>query len=92
MLTIVALFCLYHALKRSELNYSCIVYSFACKSVLRTLDAVHHAGFCQEAFHILFVQSLYVKVEETTLFPMPMKFAMNYACVKVPFFTRRPCF
>ena len=37
---------LYRAVVRSKLDYHCIVYVFASKSVLRTLDAVHHAGVC----------------------------------------------
>ena len=35
---------LYRALVRSKLDYGCIVYGSASKSVLRTLDAIHHAG------------------------------------------------
>ena len=40
----VVLLRLYRALVRSKLDYGCIVCGSASKSVLRTLDAVHHAG------------------------------------------------
>ena len=48
----VVLLRLYRALVRSKLYYGCIVYGSASKSVLRTLDAVHHAGLriCLEPF------------------------------------------
>ena len=42
----VVLLCLYRALVRSKLDYGCIVYGSASKSVLRTLNAVRHAGLC----------------------------------------------
>ena len=40
-------------LARSKLDYGCVVYGSASRSVLRTLDAVHHAGLhiCLGAFH-----------------------------------------
>ena len=40
----VVLLGLYRALLRSRLDYGCIAYGCASRSVLRTLDAVQHAG------------------------------------------------
>ena len=76
----VVLLCLYCALVRSKLDYSCIVYGSASKSVLRTLDAVHHAGLriCLGAFRTFPVQSLCVKVGETSLSLQHLRLAINY--------------
>ena len=71
---------LYRALARSKLDYGCIVYGSASKSVLRTLDAVHHTGLriCLGAFRTSPVQSLYVKAGETSLSLRRLRLAMNY--------------
>ena len=71
---------LYRALVRSKLDYGCIVYGSASKSVLRTLDAANHAGLriCLGAFRTSPVQSLYVKAGETSLSLRPLRLAMNY--------------
>ena len=71
---------LYRALVRSKLDYGCIVYGSASKSVLRTLDAVHHAGLriCLGAFRTSPVQSLYVKAGETSLSLRRLRLSMNY--------------
>ena len=47
--------------------------------VLRTLDAVHHAGLriCLEAFRTSPVQSLYVKVGETSLSLRRLRLVLN---------------
>ena len=76
----VVLLRLYRALVRSKLDYGCIAYGSASKSVLRTLDAVHHAGFriCLGAFRTSPVQSLYVKAGETSLPLRRLRLAMNY--------------
>ena len=76
----VVLLRLYHALVHSKLDYGCIVYGSANKSVLRTLDAVHNEGFriCLGAFRTSPMQSLYVKAGETSLSLRPLRFAMNY--------------
>ena len=76
----VVLLRLYRALVRSKLDYGCIVYCSASKSVLRTLDAVHHAGLriCLGAFRTSPVQSLYVKAGETSLSLRRLRLSMNY--------------
>ena len=76
----VGLLRLYCELVHSKLDYGCIVYCSASKSVLRTLDAVHHAGLhiCMGAFYTSPVQSLYVKVGETSLSLRRLRLAMNY--------------
>ena len=76
----VVLLRLYRALVRSRLDYGCNVYGSASKSVLRTLDAVHHAGLriCLGAFRTSPVQSLYVKAGETSLSLRRLRLAMNY--------------
>ena len=70
--------CLYRV--RSKLDYGCIIYGSASKSVLRTLNASHHAGLriCLGAFRTSPVQSLYVKVGETSLSLRRLRLAMNY--------------
>ena len=75
----VVLLRLCRALGRSKLDYGCIVYGSATKSVLRTLDAVHHAGLriCQGAFRTPPVQSLYVKAEKL-LSLRRLRPSMNY--------------
>ena len=76
----VVLLRLYRALVRSKLDYGYIVYGSASKSVLRTLDAVHHAGLriCLGAFCTSPVQSLYVKAGETSLSLRRLRLSMNY--------------
>ena len=76
----VVLLRLYRALVRSKLDYGCIVYGSASKSVLRTLNAVHHAGLriCLGAFRTSPVQSLYVKAGETSLSLRRLRLSMNY--------------
>ncbi|GFQ98277.1 uncharacterized protein TNCT_261311 [Trichonephila clavata] len=45
-------FALYRALIRSKLDYGSVIYSSACKSLLKILDPVHHQGLrlCLGAF------------------------------------------
>ena len=76
----VVLLRLYCALVRSKLDYGCIVYGSASKSVLRTLDAVQHAGLhiCLGAFRTSPVESLYVKAGETSLSLRRLRLAVNY--------------
>ena len=64
----------------ARLGLYIIVYGSASKSVLKTLDAVHHAGFriCLGAFRTSPVQSLYVKAGETSLSLRRLRLAMNY--------------
>ncbi|GFW33139.1 putative rna-directed dna polymerase from mobile element jockey-like protein [Trichonephila clavipes] len=50
---------LYRALIRSKLDYGSVVYSSACKSLLKVLDPVHHQALrlCLEAFRTSPVES-----------------------------------
>ena len=76
----VVLLRLYRALVRSKIDYGCIVYGSKSKSVLRTLDAVHHADLriCLGAFRTSPVQILYIKAGETSLSLRRLRHAMNY--------------
>ncbi|GFR32545.1 putative RNA-directed DNA polymerase from transposon X-element [Trichonephila clavata] len=60
---------LYRALIRSKLDYGSVVYSSACKSLLKILDPVHHQGLrlCLEAFRTSPVESLYAEAYEPPL-------------------------
>ncbi|GFQ70403.1 RNase H domain-containing protein [Trichonephila clavata] len=60
---------LYRALIRSKLDYGSVVYSSACKSLLKILDPVHHQGLrlCLGAFHTSPVESLYAEAYEPPL-------------------------
>ena len=86
----VVLLRLYRALVRSKLDYGCIVYGSASRSVLRTLDAVNHAGLriCLGAFRTSPVQSLYIKAGKTSLSLRRLRLAMN--CVLKLHSTRKP--
>ena len=76
----VVLLHLYCALVRSKLHYGCIIYGSASRSVLRTLDAVHHASLfiCLGAFRTSPVQSIYVKAGETILSLRRLRLVVNY--------------
>ncbi|GFQ84185.1 solute carrier family 35 member B1 [Trichonephila clavata] len=60
---------LYRALIRSKLDYGSVVYSSACKSLLKILDPVHHQGLrlCLGAFCTSPVESLYAEAYEPPL-------------------------
>ncbi|GFX51301.1 probable RNA-directed DNA polymerase from transposon X-element [Trichonephila clavipes] len=60
---------LHRALIRSKLDYGSVVYSSACKSLLKILDPVHHQvlRFCMEAFRTSPVESLYAEAYEPPL-------------------------
>ena len=75
----VVLLHLYRGLIRSKPDYGCIVYGSASRSILRTLDAVHHAGLriCLGAFRTFPLHSLCVKAGETSLSLRRMRLAMN---------------
>ncbi|GFY67815.1 hypothetical protein TNIN_90121 [Trichonephila inaurata madagascariensis] len=64
-----SLFRLYRALIRSKLNYGSVVYSSACKSLLKILDPVHHQALrlCLGAFRTSPVESLYAEAYEPPL-------------------------
>ncbi|GFT11918.1 probable RNA-directed DNA polymerase from transposon X-element [Trichonephila clavipes] len=57
---------LYRALIRSKLDYGSVVYSSACKSLLKILDPVHHQALrlCLGAFRTSPVESLYAEAYE----------------------------
>ncbi|GFT26215.1 putative RNA-directed DNA polymerase from transposon X-element [Trichonephila clavipes] len=57
---------LYRALIRSKLDYGSVVYSSACKSLLKILDPVYHQALrlCLRAFRTPPVESLYAEAYE----------------------------
>ncbi|GFQ70173.1 RNase H domain-containing protein [Trichonephila clavata] len=69
---------LYRALIRSKLDYGSVVYSSACKSLLKILDPVHHQGLrlCLGAFHTSPVESLYAEAYEP-----PLDLRRKYLCL-----------
>ncbi|GFX98903.1 putative RNA-directed DNA polymerase from transposon X-element [Trichonephila clavipes] len=69
---------LYRALIRSKLDYGSVVYSSACKSLLKILDPVHHQALslCLEAFRTSSVESLYAKAYEP-----PLDLRRKYLCL-----------
>ncbi|GFR18873.1 putative RNA-directed DNA polymerase from transposon BS [Trichonephila clavata] len=68
----------YRALIRSKLDYGSVVYSSACKSLLKILDPVHHQGLrlCLGAFRTSPVESLYAEAYE-----LPLDLRRKYLCV-----------
>ncbi|GFR28219.1 putative RNA-directed DNA polymerase from transposon X-element [Trichonephila clavata] len=60
---------IYRALIRSKLDYGSVVYSSACKSLLKILDPVHHQGLrlCLGAFRTSPLGSLYAEAYEPLL-------------------------
>ena len=70
------LLCLYRALARSKLDYSCITYG----AILKKLDPVHHQGLwiALGAFRTSPITSLYVKAQEMSLKNRCKKLSMNY--------------
>ncbi|GFQ74797.1 putative RNA-directed DNA polymerase from transposon BS [Trichonephila clavata] len=69
---------LYRALIRSKLDYGSVVYSSACKSLLKILDSVHHQGLrlCLGAFRTSPVESLYAEAYEP-----PLDLRRKYLCL-----------
>ncbi|GFQ85935.1 putative rna-directed dna polymerase from mobile element jockey-like protein [Trichonephila clavata] len=69
---------LYRALIRSKLAYGSVVYSSACKSLLKILDPVHHQGLrlCLGAFRTSPVDSLYAEAYEP-----PLDLQRKYLCL-----------
>ncbi|GBN91127.1 RNA-directed DNA polymerase from mobile element jockey [Araneus ventricosus] len=60
---------IYKALVLSKLDYGCTIYGSARKSLLQTLDTIHHQGlrFSSGAFRTSSVQSLYIINKEPAL-------------------------
>ncbi|GFW57112.1 RNA-directed DNA polymerase from mobile element jockey [Trichonephila clavipes] len=69
---------LYRALIRSKLDYGSVVYSSACKSLLKILDPVHHQALrlCLGAFRTSPVESLYAEAYEP-----PLDLRRKYLCL-----------
>ncbi|GFR01582.1 RNase H domain-containing protein [Trichonephila clavata] len=69
---------LYRALIRSKLDYGSVVYSSACKSLLKILNPVHHQGLrlCLGAFRTSPVESLYAEAYEP-----PLDLRRKYLCL-----------
>ncbi|GFX25563.1 probable RNA-directed DNA polymerase from transposon X-element [Trichonephila clavipes] len=69
---------LYRALIRSKLDYGSVVYSSACKSLLKILDPVHHQALrlCLWAFRTSPVESLYAEAYEP-----PLDLRRKYLCL-----------
>ncbi|GFQ86076.1 putative RNA-directed DNA polymerase from transposon X-element [Trichonephila clavata] len=69
---------LYRALIRSKLDCGSVVYSSACKSLLKILDPVHHQGLrlCLGAFRTSPVESLYAEAYEP-----PLDLQRKYLCL-----------
>ena len=76
----VTLLHLYRALIRSKLDYGCIVYGSASKSVLQMLNTVHHQGLriALGAFRTSPVKSLYAEAKEPSLESRRTKLTLNY--------------
>ena len=60
---------LFRSLVRSKLDYGCIVYRSARRSVLKQLDPIHHQGLriALGAFRTSPAQSLYIEAHEPLL-------------------------
>ena len=60
---------LYRSLVRSELDYACIVYGSARRSILKQLDPIHYQGLriALGAFRTSPAQSLYIEAHEPSL-------------------------
>ena len=76
----VTLLRLYRALVRSKLDYGCIVYGSASRSVLKLLDPIHHQGLriALGAFRTSPVASLYAEAKEPSLANRRLKLTLNY--------------
>ena len=70
---------LYRSLVRSKLNYGCIVYGSARRSILKQLDPIHHQGLriALGAFRTSPGQSLYIEAHEPS-FTRQVKLSLNY--------------
>ena len=71
---------LYRWLVRSKLDYGCVVYGSACRSVLKQLDPIHHQSLriALGAFRTSPAQSLYVETHEPSLTTRRLKLSLNY--------------
>ena len=71
---------LYRLLVRSKLDYGCIVYGSAHRSVLKQLDPIHHQGLwiALGAFRTSPAQSLYIEAHEPSLTTCWLKLSLKY--------------
>ena len=71
---------LYRSLVRSKLDYGCIVYGSARRSILKQLDPIHHQGLriALGAFRTSPAQSLYIEVHEPSLTTRLLKLSLSY--------------
>ena len=71
---------LYRSLVRSKLDYGCIVYGSARRSILKQLDPIHHQGLriALGAFRASPAQSLYIEAHEPSLTTRRLKLSLNY--------------
>ena len=71
---------LYSSLVRSKLDYGCIVYGSARRSILKQLDPIHHQGLriALGAFRTSPGQSLYIEAHEPSLTTRRLKLSLNY--------------
>ena len=71
---------LYRRLVRSKLDYGCIVYGSARRSILKQLDPIHHQGLgiALGAFRTSPAQSLYIEAHEPSLTIRRLKLSLNY--------------
>ena len=70
---------LYRWLVRSKLDFGCIVYGSARRSVLKQLDPIHHQGLriALGAFRTSPAQSLYTEAHEPSLTTRRLKLSLN---------------
>ena len=71
---------LYRSLVHSKLDYGCIVYGSARRSILKQLDPIHHQGLriALGAFRTSPAQSLYIEAHEPSLTTRRLKLSLNY--------------
>ena len=83
---------LYRCLIRSKLDYGCVVYGSAKKSVLKLLDPIHHQGLrlALGAFRTSPVKSLYAEAGEPSLEHRRIKLSLNYS-IKLKSLPKNPC-
>ena len=70
----------YGSLVRSKLDYGCIVYGSARRSILIQLDPIHHQGLriALGAFRTSPAQSLYIEAHEPSLTTRRLKLSLKY--------------
>ena len=79
------------SLVRSKLDYGCIVYGSAYRSILKQLDPIHYQGLriALGAFRTSPAQSLYIEAHEPSLTTRRLKLFLNYV-LKLKIFPRKP--